>query len=144
MRSKIQITPTKALEEYSALLDEQSDAKSRLKKAQEELDAKLDAKYPTLTDDEVKKLVVEDKWLATVAAAVQRELDQVSQTLTSRIRQLAERYETPLPELAIEVETLATRVEGHLNKMGFIAYVKTKTTERVSRSVETEGYVNSN
>jgi type I restriction enzyme M protein len=44
-------------------------------------------------------------------AAVQSELDRVSQTLTCRIRELAERYATPLPKLTEEVETLATRVD---------------------------------
>jgi type I restriction enzyme M protein len=51
-------------------------------------------------------------------AAVQGELDHVSQTLTDRIRQLAERYATPLPNLTEEVATLAGRVEEHLKKMG--------------------------
>ena len=92
-----------ALEDYAALLDKQADAKARLKAAQEDLEAKLDAKYPKLTEDEIKTLVVDDKWLATLAAAVQGELDRVSQTLTGRIRQLAERYATPLPQLTDEV-----------------------------------------
>ena len=61
--------------------------------------------------------MVDDKWLATIAAAVQCELDRVSQTLTGRIRQLAERYATPLP-LVDEVATLAAKVDGHLKKMG--------------------------
>ena len=42
---------------------------------------------------------------------MQGELDRVSQALTGRIRQLAERYATPLPRLAVEVETLASRVD---------------------------------
>ena len=87
----------KRLEDYAALLEKRTGTKSRLKAAQEDLDAKLDAKYPKLTEDEIKALVVDDKWLATIAAAVQGELDRVSQTLTGRIRQLAERYATSLP-----------------------------------------------
>ena len=51
---------------------------------------------------------------------MQGELDRVSQTLTGRIRQLAERYATPLPQLADEVATLAVRVDGHLKKMGAV------------------------
>jgi len=109
-----------ALEGYSALLDQQADAKARLKAAQEDLEAKLDAKYPTLTEDEIKTLVVDDKWLATIAATVQGELDRVSQTLTGRIRQLAERYAIPLPQFTAEVATLAARVEEHLKKMGAV------------------------
>jgi type I restriction enzyme M protein len=106
-----------ALKAYAALLDQQAAAKSRLKTALEDLDAKLDGKYPTLTEDAIKTLVVDDKWLATIAAAVQGELDRVSQTLTSRIRELAERYATPLPQLVDEVATLAAKVEAHLKKM---------------------------
>jgi type I restriction enzyme M protein len=110
----------KALEDYAALLERQVDAKTRLKQAQEDLDAKLDAKYPKLSEDEIKTLVVNDKWLAMIAAAVQRELDRVSQTLTGRIRQLAERYAAPLPQLIDEVAELAARVDGHLKKMGAV------------------------
>ena len=109
-----------ALEDYSALLDKQTDAKARLKSTQEDLDAKLDAKYPQLTEDEIKTLVVDDKWLATLAAAVQGELDRVSQTLTGRIRQLAERYATPLPQLRDAVATLASSVDEHLKRMGAV------------------------
>jgi type I restriction enzyme M protein len=91
-----------ALEDYVTLLDKQTDAKDRLKTAKESLDAKLDGKYPMLTEDEIKTLVVDDKWLATLSTAVQSELDGVSQTLTRRVRQLAERYATPLPQLTDE------------------------------------------
>jgi hypothetical protein len=78
----------------------------------------IDAKYPTLTEADIQTLVVDDKWLATLATAVQGELDRVSQTLTGRIRQLAERYATPLPQLTDEVAALAARVDEHLQKMG--------------------------
>ena len=110
----------KALQDYAALLDKQTDIKSKLKAAQDDLEAKLDAKYPKLTEDEIKQLVVDDKWLATLADAVQGELDRVSQTLTSRIRQLAERYATPLPTLTKELATLSARVDEHLKKMGAV------------------------
>ena len=110
-----------ALHAYAALLDRQSDAKSRLKAAQEELDAKVDARYPMLTEDEIKTLVVDGKWLAALAAAVQGELDRVSQTLTGRVRQLAERYALPLPQLADDVAALEARVAAHLQRMGFKA-----------------------
>jgi len=115
-----EVAERQALEAYAALLDQQADAKARLKTAQEDLEAKLDAKYPKLSEDEIKTLVVDDKWLATIAAAVQGELNRVSQTLTGRIRQLAERYATPLPQLTGELATLAARVDGHLKKMGAV------------------------
>jgi type I restriction enzyme M protein len=51
---------------------------------------------------------------------VQGELDRLSQTLTGRIRELAERYATPLPKLTEEVETLTARVGEHLKMMGAV------------------------
>ena len=93
-----------------------------LKKQVKDADASLDKlafdKYPKLTEADVKSLMVDDKWMARLAATVQGELDRVSQTLTGRIRELAERYATPLPQLNDEVAVLAARVEGHLSKMG--------------------------
>ena len=107
-----------ALQAYLKLTEKSTDLGTKLKTAQEELTAKVAAQYPKLTEDEIKTLVVSDKWLATLAAAVQGELDRVSQTLTGRIRQLAERYASPLPQLTDEVEQLAAKVAAHLEKMG--------------------------
>ncbi len=110
----------KALETYAALLDKQTDAKSQLKAAQASLEAKIALRYRKLTEPEIKTLVVDHKWLAQLAADVQSELNRVSQTLTGRIRQLADRYATPLPQLAQEMETLAARVDEHLKRMGAV------------------------
>ncbi|MBW7894895.1 MAG: type I restriction-modification system subunit M [Opitutaceae bacterium] len=109
----------KALKDYLALVEQEAATAAKLAAAQDALTEKVAARYPKLIEDEIKTLVVEDKWLGTLAAAVQSELDRVSQTLTGRIRQLAERYATPLPELTGEVEALADKVAGHLAKMGF-------------------------
>ena len=105
---------------YLGLLDQEGEATRRLKTAQKALDAQVAAKYDVLREDEVKTLVVDDKWLATLAAAVQTELNRVSQALTGRIQQLAERYATPLPTLARNVEALSDRIETHLQRMGFV------------------------
>ena len=108
----------KALAAYADLLNQQADAKTQRKAGQEALDKKIAAKYPKLTEPQIKTLVVDDKWMAHLTAAVQGELDRVSQTLTSRVRELAERYATPLPQLTDEVAVLAARVDAHLQRMG--------------------------
>ena len=110
----------KALECYAALLDDQADAKGRLKAAQEALEGRVAAKYGTLTEAEIKGIVVEDKWLSALSAEVQGELDRVSQALTGRIRQLAERYANPLPQLIEDVTALAACVDEHLRRMGAV------------------------
>jgi len=110
----------KLLKVYLALIEKESEANKRVKDAQKELEIKVVAKYGKLTEEEIKSLVVDDKWLVSLAAAVQSELDRVSQILTGRIRQLAERYAAPLPEIITEVETIAARVDEHLKEMGAV------------------------
>ena len=110
----------KLLDAYANLIEQEAAAGKAVKDAQKALDTKVATQYAKLAEAEIKTLVVEDKWLAALAASVQGELDRVSQALTGRIRQLAERYATPLPRLAEEVETFATRVDEHLKKMGFV------------------------
>ena len=108
------------LEAYAGLLRQQAKAKAKRKAVQRELDEKLDAKYPMLTEAEIRTLVVDDKWMAWISDAVQSELDHVSQALSGRMRQLVERYATPLPTLVEEVQVLTARVDEHLTKMGAI------------------------
>ena len=99
-----------------------AETEATLKRAVREQDAALDRlaydKYATPNEAEIKTLVVDDKWMSRLSTTVQGELDRVSLTLTGRIRELAERYAMPLPQLTDEVATLAARVEGHLAKMG--------------------------
>src|SRR5207302_188351 len=78
-------------------------AKGRVRTAREALEANVAARYGTLTEAEIKALVVEDKWLARLRADVAGEVERVSQALTGRVRQLADRYARPLPELEEEV-----------------------------------------
>ncbi len=110
----------KLLTDYLALSEQEATASAALKAAQESLMDAVLQQYARLTEDDIKTLVVDDKWLASIKAAVQGELDRVSQTLTGRIRQLSERYATPLPQLTDEVATLARRVDEHLKKMGAV------------------------
>ena len=77
-------------------------------------------KYPTLTQAEVKSIVLDDKWLPAIQAAVKTEMERVSQQLSARVRELIERYETPLPELDRQLRELEEKVNAHLRKMGFV------------------------
>lgn len=108
----------RALQEYAELLDKQAKLKSDLKVAQEDLLEKMVAKYPNLTEDEVKNLVIDHKWIAALSASIQDELHSVSQRLTGRISQLSERYGTPLPILTKKLSDISSKVDEHLKKMG--------------------------
>jgi type I restriction enzyme M protein len=108
------------LKHWLELNTKETDYKKAIREAEAALDLLAYGKYPQLTEAEIKGLVVDDKWLLRLSAAVQGELDRVSQTLTGRIRQLAERYAVPLPKLEDEVENLAARVAEHLKRMGAV------------------------
>lgn len=108
------------LKQWLKLSDEEAALKKTVKTLDSALEQKAYSRYATLTEAETKQLVVHDKWLATLQASLQAELDRVSQTLTRRIRELAERYATPLPVLAVEVEALSAKVGEHLKRMGVV------------------------
>ena len=107
-----------ALKQWLALSDEEAELKRRLREAEAELDAKAYNRYPALTEDEVKALVVDDKWLAVLDAAIHGEMDRISQALTGRIKELAERYDTTMPQLVSRVTGLEAKVNRHLERMG--------------------------
>ncbi len=104
---------------YLVLFAKEAELKANLKTAKLDLNDKVNAKYKAMTIDEMKTLVVEDKWLAVITSEVQSELDRITQTLTSNIKELAERYAESLPELENSVNDLSQKVEEHLKKMGF-------------------------
>jgi type I restriction enzyme M protein len=107
-----------ALTAYQVLIDAVDDVKKKSKAAEEALIAKLHARYGELTEEEVKCLVVSDKWLALVEDRVMGEFARVAQSLTARVQALAQRYAKPLPKLEEEAKALAERVAGHLQAMG--------------------------
>ena len=107
------------LNEWLKLADEEADLKKRLKDSAAALDAKAYTHYPKLTETEMKTLVVDDKWLAALNAAIHGEMDRISRALTKRVKELAERYETPMPQQVRTVAELEAKVNRHLEKMGF-------------------------
>ena len=108
------------LKQWQVLVARETALKKQLKELEADLDEKSYAKYPQLTEVEIKQLVVDDKWLGALKASISGEMDRVSQTLAQRVKELAERYETPLPQLTRRVNELEAKVAEHLQKMGFV------------------------
>jgi len=107
------------LNKWLKLCQQETDLKKKVKEAEADLDMAAYRHYPKLTEAEIKALVVEDKWLASLELAIHGEMDRISQALTRRVRVLAERYEVPLPKLTDQVAELEMKVNGHLERMGF-------------------------
>ncbi len=107
------------LRQYIKLLNQEAATKKAIKAAVLQLDTDLLAFYPTLTGEQIKELVVDDKWMTTIGKDIHSEMDRLSQRLTGRIKELAERYETPLSEQTRQVADCEKAVQKHLETMGF-------------------------
>ncbi len=101
-----------------SLIDAKSKADKAVKDAQQALDEQVLARYATLTETEIKQLVIDDKWFATIQAEITGAVQRLTQTLTERVQELEERYAQPLPSLMLDVQEYSMKVEKHLLNMG--------------------------
>lgn len=106
------------LKQCLELFDREAAVKKAMKEAQDALDKAVFTQYPKLSEDGIKTLAVDDKWQATLKGAIEAEIERVTQQLANRVKTLEERYAEPLPQLMQEVETLSSKVDEHLRKMG--------------------------
>jgi type I restriction enzyme M protein len=108
----------KALEICRNLLDTEWLVKKVVKDLQDKLDREVLEKYPKLTETDIGMLVVRGKWFASIEAAIQGEVQQLTERLAGRVRELEERYAQTLPSLEREVEVFSRKTQNHLKKMG--------------------------
>lgn len=108
----------KALKAVKKLIETEAAIKKEVKEAQEVLEQQVFEQYPQLTPEEIKTLIVEDKWLATLQASIVAEIERITQQLANRIKTLEERYSIPMPALVDNVAELSDKVDEHLKKMG--------------------------
>jgi len=83
------------------------------------MDKELLEKYKNLTQEEIKVLVVDDKWMTTIEKEIRTEVERITQKLSQRIKELSERYESTLSDISGKVTGYETKVREHLVKMGF-------------------------
>ncbi len=110
------------LEAYTELLEQQAEANKRFKGTKKRLDEQVVNQYGRVTEAEIKMLVVDEKWLTILRGEMTGEMERVSQSLTGRIKELAERYAAPLSQIIGKTDALKTKVEEHLHKMGLQWY----------------------
>ncbi|HFY0602180.1 TPA: type I restriction-modification system subunit M [Legionella pneumophila] len=108
------------LQGYLKLIEQESHTKKGIKEAEIILDSKVLNFYSLLSTEQIKQLVVDDKWMTMLDKAVHAEMDRLNQQLSQRLQELAERYEISLPVLNDEVVRLEKTVLGHLQQMGFV------------------------
>lgn len=107
------------VKEYLAESENIRKARAEIKKLEADLEKQVIEKYPTLDLDEIKKVLIHDKWTVFLKDALKQEQDKISQNLTQNIQDLAERYESTLPKLEAELVEVTAKVKLHLEKMGW-------------------------
>ena len=107
-----------ALTQAKALFDAESESKKALKEAQDQLDRAVFKHYATLSEDDIKTLIVNDKWHATLQGRIQAEIERIIQQLANRVKELEERYAEALPTISQSVDALSLKVAAHLKAMG--------------------------
>lgn len=107
------------LKRYLDKIDELAVAKAKLKEKITALTNAVIEKYATLTEDDVKHLVIDCKWLAAITSRLQDEMTVLTQQITGRVSTVAKRYAETLGCTAGRVDELESKVLASLQEMGF-------------------------
>ena len=107
------------LQKYLDLKGDISLNKKLIKERKYDLLTALVVKYADLSEEEIKRLVIEKKWLASLALRLDGEMQRISQQLTSKVSALAERYAQTLSEIDADIIDLEAKVAAHLKQMGY-------------------------
>jgi type I restriction enzyme M protein len=106
------------IETWLTLLEAEGQAKKAVKEAQEKLNQQVLEQYGKLDEFDMKVLMVDKKWLATLEARVRSDIERMIQQFANRLKQLHERYAQPLPTLEQQTAALSATVAKHLQAMG--------------------------
>lgn len=108
-----------ALTAYAVKAAEMDAVDKEWKAARKSLDEKVLTKYGELTDEEIKHLLFDLKWMYKLESDVRDEVEQVMNTLCSRVLLIAKRYERTLGEIEEKTAKSRTAVMAALERMGY-------------------------
>lgn len=116
---KVDAEEIAVLQKYLNLKGDISITKKLIKELKYDLLTAIIVKYTKLSEEEIKRLVIEKKWFASLDSIFQVQMQHISQQITSKVSSLAERYEQTLFEIESEIVDLETKVANHLKQMGY-------------------------
>lgn len=108
----------KALEYLIKLYNGEAASKKLAKDAQAKLDTAVLAQYGKLAEHDIRQIVLDDKWQASITNGITGEITKLTHNLVARIKELGERYDETVGNLESELERLSGKVAGHLDVMG--------------------------
>lgn len=68
----------KVFKGYLKLIEQETEISKQIKEATQALDNQVLAKYQQLTEDKIKMLLVDDKWMPTLRQAINSEMERIS------------------------------------------------------------------
>ncbi len=102
---------------------ENSKKLKELKKDLKDNNSKLDKlvldKFSKLNQNEIKDIVINDKWKPNLKKKILNISNETKQFLIRRLYELLDRYEKTLPELQHETSDLENKIKKNLKEMGY-------------------------
>ena len=108
----------KVWNQYLNLCGKKKEVSKALAAQVEALTDKVRKKYDVLTADDIRNLVVNDKWLQELKGRSEAENKRVCESISRQVSVLYERYAKPLPKINEDITKLSGEVDGFLKAMG--------------------------
>ncbi|GAA7821709.1 type I restriction-modification system subunit M [Helicobacter pylori] len=102
------------------LLEAKNKALKMKNKAHEELELKAFHQYKNLELDEIKDLIIQDKWLKSLKNALENKILKRINAFTSALNKIVSNYSNSLLELDKEVKESESKVLEHLKDLGVV------------------------
>ncbi|GAA7241577.1 type I restriction-modification system subunit M [Helicobacter pylori] len=110
----------KILKTALELLEAKNKALKMKNKAHEELELKAFHQYKNLEINEIKDLIIQDKWLKSLKNALENKIQKRINAFTSAINEIISSYSNSLLELDKEVKESESKVLEHLKDLGLM------------------------
>ncbi len=110
----------KILKTALELLEAKNKALKMKNKAHEELELKAFHQYKNLKLDEIKDLIIQDKWLNSLKNALENKIQKRINAFTSVLNEIISSYSNSLLELDKEVKESESKVLEHLKDLGLM------------------------
>lgn len=89
-------------------------------KAYEELELKAFHQYKNLEINEIKDLIIKDKWLNSLKNALENKIQKRTNAFASALNEIISSYSNSLLELGKEVKESESKVLEHLKDLGIV------------------------
>ncbi|MGN8514154.1 type I restriction-modification system subunit M [Helicobacter pylori] len=120
LKNATDLEDKKILKTALALLEAKNKALKMKNKAYEELELKAFHQYKNLELDEIKDLIIKDKWLNSLKNALENKILKRINAFTSALNEIIQTYSNSLLELDKEVKESESKVLEHLKDLGLM------------------------